>query len=186
MIQITEQPIDTTALLASVSDGACGAQVLFVGTTRQWTRHADGRELETSHLVYEAYESMALAKLQELEVTVRERWAVKHVAIVHRVGCVAPTEPSVAVAVSSPHRSESFEAARWLIDTLKHEVPIWKQEHYVQSGTEWIHPTAGSCSCPESIRVEGKPVGTDADAKSRGRQTTTEPSPMISQQQAQQ
>jgi hypothetical protein len=68
-------------------------------------------------------------------------------------GNVAASEASVAIAVSCPHRSEAFEAAKWLIDQLKHQVPIWKQEHYVQHGAEWIHPTAGNCHCGSASKV---------------------------------
>ncbi|MCA9125737.1 MAG: molybdenum cofactor biosynthesis protein MoaE [Planctomycetales bacterium] len=158
MLEITETPIDTGAVLNSVSDESSGASVLFLGTTRRWTvRPADGQShaseqsqtLETSHLIYEAYRSMAEAKLRELAIEACRRWPVCKVSIVHRAGRVDPREPSVAIAVSTPHRREAFEAGQWLIDTVKHEVPIWKQEHYVQNGPEWIHPSSGSCNCDQ-------------------------------------
>lgn len=171
MIELTETPLDASAVLALVADPECGAEVLFLGTTRQWTdlpaecgstlridipnsetspvasSTPELRRVETSHLVYESYREMALAQLRRLEDEARARWPLRKVVIVHRLGHVAATEASVAIAVSSPHRSEAFEAARWLIDELKHHVPIWKQEHYVQHGSQWIHPTAGNCSC---------------------------------------
>jgi molybdopterin synthase catalytic subunit len=161
MIELTEAPIDASAVLAQVADPECGAEVLFVGTTRQWTDlphevNLDDsapatpvRRIETSHLIYESYREMALTQMQRLEAEARSRWPLRQVAMVHRLGHVAATEASVAIAVSSPHRSEAFEAARWLIDELKHHVPIWKQEHYVQHGSQWIHPTAGNCNCGE-------------------------------------
>lgn len=173
MIELTSEPIDVAKVLAEVSHPECGAEVLFLGTTRQWTatppdwqiNHATGAPsgspadggnsqapqqiawLETSHLNYEAYAEMAKAEMRRLQETAQRRWPVRKSALVHRLGRVDPTQPSVAVAVSCPHRSEAFEAAQWLIDELKHRVPIWKQEHYVQSGAEWIHPTAGHCRC---------------------------------------
>ena len=152
MIELTHTAIDTTRVLAAVSDANCGAEVLFVGTTRRWTQaQAAGSDqpatIETSHLIYEAYQEMAVAQLERLEAEARNRWPIRQVAIVHRLGRVEPLEASVAIAVSCPHRSEAFEAAKWLIDEIKHHVPIWKQEHYVQSGPQWIHPTSGSCSC---------------------------------------
>lgn len=166
MIELTDQPIDLTRVLAAVSDPACGAEVLFVGTTRQWTPAADAAHsgdalqgLETSHLVYDCYHEMALAQLQRLAESAQGQWPVRKLAIVHRLGRVDPTEASVAVAVSCPHRSEAFEAAKWLIDELKHQVPIWKQEHYVQSGAEWIHPTDGNCRCTPSIQP--RPTASD-------------------------
>lgn len=164
MIELTTSPIDSAQLLEAVSDATCGGQVLFVGTTRQWTRHKERDEvLETSHLIYEAYEEMALRQMNELAAEAQQRWPIKKVAMVHRLGKVDPTVASVGVAVSSPHRSEAFEAAKWLIDELKHEVPIWKQEHYVQTGAEWIHPTQGNCSCdhdknPNDVSGESEAV----------------------------
>lgn len=156
MLEITETPIDTGAVLNSVSDESSGAGVLFLGTTRRWkVRPADNpsddeeqpQTLETSHLLYEAYLPMAEAKLREIAGEACRRWPVCKLSIVHRIGRVNPREPSVAIAVSTPHRRESFEAGEWLINTVKHEVPIWKQEHYVQNGREWIHPSSGSCDC---------------------------------------
>lgn len=147
MIQLTDNPINLQELMLDNGTDECGAQVFFVGTTRRWTQKPDAEALETDHLLYEAYEEMATSKMQELEREAMDRWPVKTVKLIHRLGRVDPGEPSVAVAVSCPHRSEAFEAARWLIDTLKHEVPIWKQEHYVQNGKEWIHPSSGNCSC---------------------------------------
>ncbi len=172
MIEFTEQSIDTNRLLAAVGDPACGAQVLFVGTTRQWTKHQDHGLVETEFLNYEAYQEMALQQLQDLADKAKSRWPIQAVAIVHRLGKVLPIEASVAVAVSSPHRSEAFEAGQWLIDTLKHEVPIWKREHYVQSGAEWIHPTQGSCRCnTDSSTVptqhSAAALGADENAVSR-------------------
>ena len=151
-IELTDDPLDVAAILATVTDEWCGAEVLFVGTTRRWTVAADrtdgdGRSPETSHLVYECYREMAFAEMQRLADEAVRRWPVRRLAMAHRVGRVDPTEPSVAVAVSCPHRGEAFESARWLIDSFKHEVPIWKREHYVQQGAEWIHPGLGSCRC---------------------------------------
>lgn len=147
MLKLTDEPIDLSVLLPLVSHPGCGAQVIFVGTTRQWTG-----EVETAYLEYEAYEQLALVKMNELEVAARQRWPLKEVIMVHRIGRVDVAEPSVAVLVATPHRSEAFEAAKWLIDELKHQVPIWKREHYVQvcadrQSAEWIHPSTGSCNC---------------------------------------
>ncbi|MEM7473955.1 MAG: molybdenum cofactor biosynthesis protein MoaE [Planctomycetota bacterium] len=155
MIELIEGPIETGRLLAAISDSRCGAQVMFVGSTRQWTAKGE-KVLETERLEYESYREMALKQLQALADKACERWPVKKYAIVHRLGKVMPEEASVAVAVSTPHRSEAFEAAKWLIDTIKHDVPIWKQEHYVQNGAEWIHPSSGNCSCDHKKPVDGE------------------------------
>ncbi len=149
MIEITDHPIDVGDVLTRLEDPACGGQVLFVGTTRQLTQ-LEGRQVETDHLLYEAYDQLASAEMTRLEAEARQRWPVRQVVLVHRTGRVDPMEASVVVGVASPHRAEAFEAARWLIDELKHRVPIWKQEHYVQSGAQWIHPTGGSCRCHRS------------------------------------
>lgn len=161
MIQIIDRPIDLNSLLPQICHPECGAQVMFVGTTRQWTG-----EVETAFLEYEAYEQLALNQMRSLEAEARQRWPVREVVMVHRVGRVEVTEPSVAVLVSSPHRSEAFEAARWLIDALKHHVPIWKREHYVQRGAEWIHPTSGSCNCHAAPAVHPPVMQSQASLQS--------------------
>jgi len=135
MVDLTHHPIDTQALLAGVTSPAAGAVVLFLGTTRQWTR---GRE--TASLDYECHQEMALAKLAELEATARQRWQLVDCAIVHRVGHVPLGEASVAIAVSTAHRGTAFEAGQWLIDTLKDVVPIWKKENWADGQSAWVHP----------------------------------------------
>ena len=134
MISIVTEKIDTQALLESVTSPKSGASVLFVGTTRQFTG-----ERETTSLSYECYQEMAITKLQELCDRAADKWAIEKCGIVHRIGEVAIEEASVAVAVSTPHRKDAFEAAQWLMDRLKEEVPIWKKEHGIDGGQEWIH-----------------------------------------------
>lgn len=135
MIELTSTAIDVAKLLADVSSTQAGAVLLFLGTTREFTA---GKQTVT--LDYEAYNEMAEKKLAELESTARERWALFECGIIHRLGNVPLGEASVAIAVSSAHRDVAFEAGRWLIDTLKVEVPIWKQEHWADGTTEWVHP----------------------------------------------
>ncbi|MEM6329404.1 MAG: molybdenum cofactor biosynthesis protein MoaE [Planctomycetota bacterium] len=135
MIQLTDQPIDAAALLAAAQQPAAGAVVLFVGITREFTA---GRQ--TTQLSYEAYAAMAEREMARLEAAARERWPLVECCLVHRTGDVPLAEASVAIAASSPHRADAFEAARWLIDTLKQTVPIWKREHYADGATEWVHP----------------------------------------------
>jgi len=135
MIEITSQPIDTAAVLDSVQSNQAGAAVLFVGSTRQYT---NGRE--TLKLDYQCYEAMAIKKITEILEQADEKWKIESCSIVHRIGPVGLGESSIVVAVSSPHRSDSFEAARWLVDTLKRDVPIWKQEHWADGSKEWVHP----------------------------------------------
>jgi molybdopterin synthase catalytic subunit len=138
MIELTDAAIDAPSVLRSVGSPLAGATVLFLGTTRAVTG-----EQQTAWLDYECYPAMARSQLDQLEAEARRQWPITACTIVHRTGRVAVGEPSVAVAVSSPHRQESFEAARWLIDTLKQVVPIWKQEHWADGTSDWIHPGIG-------------------------------------------
>ncbi len=135
MIQITSDPIDNSAVLGHVASSRAGAVVLFLGTTREFT--GDRR---TESLDYECYGDMAEKKLAELEAQTLERWPIIRCAIVHRVGRLDLGEASVAIAVSSPHRGDAFEAGKWLIDTLKEVVPIWKKENWSDGTSEWVHP----------------------------------------------
>ena len=135
MIELVQQPIDTSRVLAHVASNEAGAVVLFLGTTRQFTH-----QRETLSLDYECYPEMATEKLQQLEAEARCRWPIVDLAIVHRLGHLGLGEASVAIAVSSPHRQDAFEAGTWLIDTLKEVVPIWKQENWADGTSEWVHP----------------------------------------------
>jgi molybdopterin synthase catalytic subunit len=139
MIEITEFVIDPARVLDQVRTNAAGAVCLFLGTVRELT--GDRR---TDWLAYEAYREMAQRRLVELEESARRSFDLLKVAVVHRVGRLELGDIAVAVAVSSRHRSESFEACRWLMDTIKESVPIWKQEHYADGTEEWVHPGISS------------------------------------------
>ena len=111
----------------------CGAVVLFSGTVRD---HADGRDGVQS-LTYEAYEEQAVVKLEAIADEVRTRWPqTGAIVLLHRTGLLGISESSVIVVVSSPHRPEAFEAARFAIDALKASVPIWKHEVW-DGGSDW-------------------------------------------------
>ena len=146
MISIVREPIDTEQVLDSIQSTQAGAAVLFLGTTRELT---EGRR--TLWLDYEGYEDMAVKELEKLEQEARRRWSLEHCTIVHRLGRVDLGEASVAVAVSTAHRGASFEAGQWLIDRLKEVAPIWKQEHWDNGETEWVHP-AGADGSEESCQ----------------------------------
>src|SRR5690242_17351800 len=138
MIEITDGPIDAAALAERVRSPLAGAVCTFLGTVREMTA---GRR--TVSLDYEAYPEMALKKMAELEAEARRRWPIIDAALVHRVGSLDLGEISVVVAVSCPHRDQAFEACRWLIDTLKEVVPIWKKEVWADGSEEWVHPGMG-------------------------------------------
>jgi molybdopterin synthase catalytic subunit len=135
MVELTHNPIDTSAVLARVASHQAGAVVLFLGTTREFTR---GRQTES--LDYECYPAMAEKMMAGLEAEARTKWPIVECAIVHRLGHLGLGEASVAIAVSSPHRRDAFEAGQWLIDRLKEVVPIWKKENWADGTTEWVHP----------------------------------------------
>jgi molybdopterin synthase catalytic subunit len=134
-ILLTREPIDVNAVHDAVRDPTCGAICCFVGTSRDVHQ---GRPVAS--LEYEGYEAMAEKELQRLAERIREHHpAVVRVCLVHRLGEVPLTEASVAVAVSTPHRAESFEACRYGIDSLKAELPVWKKEHYTDGSLpEWV------------------------------------------------
>lgn len=144
MICIQHEPIDTGTLTSAIASDDAGAVVLFVGTTRRTT---NGKK--TVKLEYDCYKPMALAELEKLRDQAMQRWSLERCAIVHRVGEVKIGEASIAVALSSPHRAEAFDACQWLMNRLKQEVPIWKKEQWEDGSTEWIHPEKSQSKNPE-------------------------------------
>ena len=141
LVQLVREPIDAAAILASVKAGPDGAVVVFDGIVRDNTR---GRA--TLHLDYEAYEEMALKQMHQLREHALGTFAIREVAIVHRLGRLTVGETSVLIAVASAHRAAAFDACRWVIDTLKKTVPIWKKEQFAD-GAVW----ADGESFPETI-----------------------------------
>lgn len=130
-VRLVHEPIDTDEVQHDIKAGADGAVCVFDGIVRNNTR---GRS--TLHLDYEAYEEMALKQMFALREEALGRFAVREVAIVHRLGRLTVGETSVLIAVASVHRGAAFEACRWLIDTLKKTVPIWKKEQFAD-GALW-------------------------------------------------
>lgn len=136
-IELVSDPIESNTLIEFVRRTDSGAIVLFLGTVREFTQ---GRR--TLWLDYEAYPEMALTQMRELANEAFSRWPLSRLAIVHRLGRLELTETSIAIAVSSPHRKEAYEASQYLIDELKVRVPIWKKEHWDDGTVEWVHPGA--------------------------------------------
>jgi molybdopterin synthase catalytic subunit len=133
LVRLVREPIDVASLAGGTA--ADGAVCLFVGVVRNENR---GRAV--LRLEYEAYEEMALPLMEEIAAETGRRFPVTGVRLVHRLGRLEIGEASVAVAVCSPHRGESFAACRFAIDTLKAQVPIWKKEIYAD-GSEWLDTT---------------------------------------------
>ncbi|KQY83855.1 molybdopterin converting factor [Paenibacillus sp. Root52] len=129
--QITTSPLSVEATTNLVITANHGAALTFVGTTREMTG-----EQRTVHLEYEAYVPMALAQMAAIGDEISERWPGVLCAISHRIGQVDVAEISVVIAVSSPHRSDCYDASRYAIERLKQTVPIWKKEIW-EDGSEW-------------------------------------------------
>jgi molybdopterin synthase catalytic subunit len=130
-IEILDGPLPTEQVMREMKDAADGAVCVFDGIVRDNTR---GRK--TLHLDYEAYREMALGQMTTLASEAIQKFGVRDVALLHRLGRLHVGETSVLVVVSSAHRGPAFEACRWLIDTLKKQVPIWKKETFVD-GAVW-------------------------------------------------
>ena len=124
-VRLVREQIAAGAVVARLKRPEDGAAVIFDGVVRDNTR---GRR--TLYLEYEAYEAMALKQMESLAVETRERFAVRGISIVHRLGRLQIGETSVLIVVAAAHRDAAFEACRWIIDTLKKTVPIWKKEYF--------------------------------------------------------
>jgi molybdopterin synthase catalytic subunit len=131
LIEIVDVPIAAEAIVAGMKAGSDGAVCVFDGIVRDNTR---GRR--TLHLDYEAYREMALEQMRRLATEAVVKFGVRDVALVHRLGRLTVGETSVLIVVASAHRAAAFDACRWLIDTLKKTVPIWKKETFVD-GAVW-------------------------------------------------
>ncbi len=130
-VEITEAVIPTAEIVEQIKAGSDGAVCVFDGIVRDNTR---GRK--TLHLDYEAYREMALEQMRGLAIEAIAKFGVRDVALVHRLGRLFVGETSVLIVVASAHRGAAFDACRWLIDTLKKTVPIWKKEQF-EDGAVW-------------------------------------------------
>ena len=132
LCKVTHEVIDAQELIDAVQTPADGAVCVFYGVVRE-----DSRNKKVRFLEYDAYPEMAEKKMRDILEEVRAKWPEQRAAIVHRVGTLGIGEASVVIAVGSPHRGESFEACRYVIDRVKEEVPIWKKEVFTD-GEEWV------------------------------------------------
>ncbi|MFK7927784.1 MAG: molybdenum cofactor biosynthesis protein MoaE [Myxococcota bacterium] len=131
MLALTHAPIDVDEVQRAVLHPSCGAVLLFLGTARD---HFEGRPVQSLH--YEAYEEVAVQTLAEIAAECAERWPNSRTAIVHRLGGVPLTEPTVVIATATPHRPACYAANRYALEQLKARVAIWKKEIY-QDGSAW-------------------------------------------------
>ncbi|HEY3242935.1 MAG TPA: molybdenum cofactor biosynthesis protein MoaE [Phycisphaerae bacterium] len=155
-VVLQRAPIDAGAVRSLISgDVSLGGIVIFEGTTRCEMHPQHGALVR---LEYEAYGAMALRQMRTLADQARQRWAVGRLALVHRIGTVAPGEVSVMIAVACPHRGEAFEACRWLIDTLKRDVPIWKREIWADGTASWVAPENAATEAFRISRMPAEPL----------------------------
>ena len=132
LVLLTRDPLDRDALVAATTHASVGGIVVFEGVVRN---HARGKQIR--YLEYEAYEEMAREQILAIVDEARQRWGVERIAVAHRFGRLEIGEASVIIVVASPHRAEAFDACRYIIDTLKTKVPIWKKE-VATDGEEWV------------------------------------------------
>ena len=132
MIELTKKPLDPEKITAKVRRDTNGAVVTFLGTTRD---NFEGRTVLT--LEYEAFDDMAVKKLEEVRQELMAAFGLEQIAISHRIGTVGIGEISLVIAVGSPHRKEAFNACHTAVDRIKEVVPIWKKEVY-QDGSRWV------------------------------------------------
>jgi molybdopterin synthase catalytic subunit len=131
---LTDQPIDTAALVAEVSREGNGATLLFIGTVRDIN---DGRSV--TGIEYSAYRSMAEREMADIVREASDKFATLDIVVEHRLGELAIGDASVAIAVAHPRRGAAYDASRYVIEQLKKRVPIWKLEHYLDGTREWVN-----------------------------------------------
>lgn len=133
LVRVSGEPIGAEEAVSFVSDPGAGGTCVFLGTVRDSSR--DG---EVTGLTYEAWDELAMRRLEELGTEMLERWPLRKVALLHRSGELLVGEVSVVVACSAPHRAEAFDACRHGIEQLKRDVPIWKKEHLRSGASSWV------------------------------------------------
>ena len=129
---IVRTEIDINGLRKRVQDPQAGAVLIFCGDVRNHSQKQD-----VSFLEYEAHESMAIKQIKIIIEKAQQKWKMHKVEVIHRLGKLEVTDCSIAIAVSTSHRNEAYEASRYIIDTIKHSVPIWKKEYFSNGFSNW-------------------------------------------------
>ena len=132
--RFSTEPLDTAALQREMRDVTCGGFAAFEGWVRN---HNEGQEVR--HLEYEAFEALGVREGERIMAEACQRFGVTRVLCVHRVGDLQLGDIAVWVGVAAAHRDEAFKACRYIIDEVKHRVPIWKKEHYVNGDSGWVN-----------------------------------------------
>lgn len=131
---LVDEELDASGLWRMIQGPNSGAQVVFLGSTRRNTS-----EHVTDYLVYTAYHEMAQRSLRQIATIAATQYGLIAVAIIHRLGKVSVGEASIAIGVGGAHRAPALEAVSWIMDRVKQDVPIWKQDHAPDGSAEWIH-----------------------------------------------
>ena len=147
MFRFTRTAIEPEPLRGELADPACGGYASFEG----WVRDSSDGE-RVRRLEYEAFEALAVREGERILGEAMARFGVAHAACVHRLGDLAVGELAVWVGVSSPHRAEAFEACRYIIDEVKHRLPIWKKEHYAGGNSGWVN--CERCAAPATHETQ--------------------------------
>ena len=143
---LSDAALDPSTLRAALRDGGCGGYVAFEGWVRD---HNEGRRV--LRLEYEAFAPLALREGERILQQAREQFGLEHVRCAHRIGALAIGELAVWVGVSAAHRGEAFDACRFVIDHIKHRVPIWKKEYYQDGDSGWVN--CEHCAAPAHFEV---------------------------------
>ena len=148
LCSLVREVIDVEALLLRAKHSQAGAVLIFCGDIRN---HSQQREV--SFLEYEAHESMALKQIYQVVEEAQKKWQLHRVEVIHRLGKLAVKDCSIAIAVSTSHRGDAYEASRYIIDTIKHAVPIWKKEHFVDATAMWSKGCEASSVVDDSAKA---------------------------------
>jgi molybdopterin synthase catalytic subunit len=150
-VGFAEGPIPATEALAWANQPECGAISSFSGVVREFS---EGRPPIIA-VEYDAYREHLATRLEQVATAARKRWPeIGRLVLIHRLGKLAVGEASVFIAVSTPHRRESFDAARFIIDTVKTTAPIWKREFWV-GGSDWAHTEHELLDVGELLDTDG-------------------------------
>ncbi len=162
MFRFTRAPIEPQALRSELADPACGGYAAFEG----WVRDSNDGE-RVRRLEYESFEALAVREGERILSEASARFGIAHAACVHRLGDLAVGELAVWVGVSAPHRAEAFAACRYIIDEVKHRLPIWKKEHYVSGDSGWVN--CERCAAPATEAETPAPHAHGGHAHRHGR-----------------
>ena len=148
--RFSHAPLEVERLRGALADPGCGGFASFEGWVRN---HNEGSQVR--HLEYEAFEPLAVREGERIIREARERFGVTRAACEHRLGDLTVGEIAVWVGASAPHRHEAFLAARYIIDEVKHRLPIWKKEHYVSGDSGWVN--CERCATPSTDATHAHP-----------------------------